>query len=153
MYEISFVTDPSVRPPSYILFKCVHVTESGRSNPKIFQRASRASASTPLSKFLDPPLLPWLFLTLIDSPRPYHCSTWLYYTLPWLYFALPDSTTLYHGSACLYLTLLHSTMSLLHSIPLFHVTLLDSTTFYNSSTWLYYTIPWLYLALHDSTTF
>ena len=36
VYEISFVTDPSVRPSSYILYECVHVTESGRGNPKNF---------------------------------------------------------------------------------------------------------------------
>ena len=47
VYEISFVTDPSVRPSSYILYECVHVTESGRGNPKIFRRASRASNRTP----------------------------------------------------------------------------------------------------------
>ena len=32
------------------------MTESGRGNPKNFRRASRAGDSTPLSKFLDPPL-------------------------------------------------------------------------------------------------
>ena len=36
MYEISFVTNPSVRASSYILYECVHVTESGRGNPKKF---------------------------------------------------------------------------------------------------------------------
>ena len=33
------------------------VTKSGRGNPKIFGRASRASGWTPLSKFLNPPLM------------------------------------------------------------------------------------------------
>ena len=32
------------------------VTESGRGNPKICERASRASGLTPLSEFLNPPL-------------------------------------------------------------------------------------------------
>ena len=56
VYEISFVTDPSVRPSSYILYGCVHVTESGRGNPKISSALRAPVTEPPLSKFLDPPL-------------------------------------------------------------------------------------------------
>ena len=40
------MTDPSVQPSSYILYECVHVTESGRGDPKI-SGALRAPVTEP----------------------------------------------------------------------------------------------------------
>ena len=42
---------------NYVCHKRIYVTRSGRGNPKIFGCASRTSGWTPLSKFLNPPLL------------------------------------------------------------------------------------------------
>ena len=69
--------------------------------------------------------LPWLYLTLLDSPAFYHKSTlclalllftiallhctWLYTTLPWFSF------TLYFTLPWLYFTLCDSTLGLVHS--------------------------------------
>ena len=54
MYKISFVTDPSVRPSSYILYECVHVTESGRGNPKISgaRSANKMAFGAPVYKVI-----------------------------------------------------------------------------------------------------
>ena len=41
-----FCDGPSVRHSSYILYECVHVTESGRGNPKI-SAALRAPVTEP----------------------------------------------------------------------------------------------------------
>ena len=64
MYEISFVTDPSVQPSSYILY-CMNVftwPKVGVATQKIFHRALRASDLTPLSKFLDQGIVRLQFL-------------------------------------------------------------------------------------------
>ena len=70
------------------------------------QKIEEATGSS--ASLLVTPLLPCLYLALLDC-------TQLYYTVPWLYLALLDSTTLYHGSTLLYLTVLQSTMFLLGS--------------------------------------
>ena len=57
---------PRTRDASRYSVRTASVTGSGRGNPKIFGRASRASDWTPLSKFLNPPL---------DPTSLYHCST------------------------------------------------------------------------------
>ena len=115
--------------------------------------------------------------TLLDSITPYHCSTWLYFTVrdsTKLYHALClalldsystplhclpvtqlgspwsvlDSTTLYHAAAWLYLILLYST-TLYRGSTWPHLTLLHPTMALLSSTCILLNLPWLYLA--DST--
>ena len=101
-------------------------------------------------------IIPWLYVTLLESRFLYHCCTSLYFTLhnstiplllstllyislPWLYFTLLDSTLLNHGSTSLYFTLLYS--------PWLYFTLLYSTLHYHGSTSLYLTVHYSTMAL------
>ena len=112
-------------------------------------------------------------------------TSWLLSTLPWLYLTLLDSPTLYNSSTWLYLTPLHSTMTLLccswltaalcndctslylrllqFSVAVLAFTCLDYNlqwlVWYTTLQWLYifgstsiyYILPWLYLlTLHPT---
>ena len=55
--DIQFRQNPNWISQSNSSHECIHATGSGRGNPKIFRCALRASGWTPLSKFLNPPLL------------------------------------------------------------------------------------------------